>query len=117
MAADEPWFVGEDGCLSVGEAVHSVTYHSTLNTILVSTKEPTVKVIDVTSGSVLQSCNLTGWSFFSLEFDKSLHNVVVLCVDLFKLNDWMETKRYNILARTSSTMQLISRFFRNHGEA
>ena len=67
MAENDEWFVSEDGCLSVGEPVQGVTYHSTLNTILVSTKEPTVKVIDVTSGSVLQSSNLTGWSFF-LEF-------------------------------------------------
>ena len=67
MADPDLWVMGEDGSLPIGEPVHSVTYHSTLNTILVSTKEPTVKVIDVTSGSVLQSCNLTGWSFFSLE--------------------------------------------------
>ena len=79
--AEEEWVQCEDGSLTIGELVHSVTYHSTLNTILVSTKEPSVKVIDVTSGSVLQSCNLTGWSFFLPRVDGRLHNVVVLCVD------------------------------------
>lgn len=60
MADTEEWFVGEDGCLSVGKPAHSVTYHSGLNTILVSTKEPAVKVIDVASGSVLQTSDLSG---------------------------------------------------------
>ena len=60
MADSEDWFVGEDGCLSVGEPTDSVTYHSALNTILVVSKEPSVKVIDVTSGFVLQSSNVSG---------------------------------------------------------
>ena len=60
MADSEEWFVGEDGCLSVGKPTDSVTYHSTLNTILVATKEPAVKVLDVTSGLVLQSLDLSG---------------------------------------------------------
>jgi len=60
MADSEEWLVGEDGCLSVGQPTDSVTYHSTLNTILVVTKEPAVKVLDATSGSVLQSSNVSG---------------------------------------------------------
>lgn len=60
MAATEEWFVGEDGCISVGEPTASVTYHSSLNTIIVVTKEPALKVIDVTSGSLLQKSNLSG---------------------------------------------------------
>ena len=71
MADTEEWFVGEDGCLSVGKPTHSVTYHTGLNTILVSTKEPSVNVIDVTSGSILQKSDLSGMendtaSFFNL---------------------------------------------------
>ena len=56
----DEWYVGEDGCLSVGKPVEHVTYHSSLNTILVSTKECTIKVLDVTSGSVLQCSDLSG---------------------------------------------------------
>ena len=84
--ADSEWFVGEDGCLSVGEPVHSVTYHSTLNTILVSTKEPTVKVIDVTSGSVLQSCNLTCRSFSPSSLTVPLSMLCFYVLIVFKLN-------------------------------
>ncbi len=68
MAENDEWIVGEDGCLSVGEPLQSVTYHSTLNTILVSSKEPTIKVIDVASGSVLQTSNLSGWNSDCLLF-------------------------------------------------
>ena len=60
MAACEEWFVGEDGCLSVGQPTTGLTYHSNLNTVLVTTKEPSIKVVDVTSGSILQSSNLSG---------------------------------------------------------
>ena len=63
MADTEEWFVGEDGCLSVGKPTESVTYHSGLNTILVATKEPSVKVLDVTSGSLLQNSDLSGEPF------------------------------------------------------
>ena len=60
MADSDEWFVGEDGCLSVGQPTQSVTYHPSLNVILVVTKESTVKVLDVTSGSLLQSSDLSG---------------------------------------------------------
>ena len=56
------WFVGEDGCVTVGEPSNSVAYHSSLNSIIVTTDEPTVKIYDVTSGSVLQKSNLSGRS-------------------------------------------------------
>jgi baculoviral IAP repeat-containing protein 6 len=46
-ATEKQWFVGEDGCISVGEPTSSVTYHSALNSIIVSTKEPAVKIYDV----------------------------------------------------------------------
>ncbi|XP_013417535.1 baculoviral IAP repeat-containing protein 6 [Lingula anatina] len=42
----------------IGESTTSVTYHSTLNVIIVTTKESGVKVIDVSTGSVLQKSDL-----------------------------------------------------------
>lgn len=60
MAESDEWFVVEDGCLSIGQPIENVTYHSALNTILVSTKEPSIKILDVTSGSILQTSDLSG---------------------------------------------------------
>jgi baculoviral IAP repeat-containing protein 6 len=60
MAGSAEWFIAEDGCLSIGESATGVTYHSTLNNVIVTTKEPAVKVIDVTSGSVLQKSDISG---------------------------------------------------------
>lgn len=59
-ATDKQWFVGEDGCLSVGETVTGVTYHSSLNSIILTTKEPSLKILDATSGIVLQKSDLSG---------------------------------------------------------
>lgn len=59
-ATEKQWFVGEDGCISVGEPTSSVTYHSALNSIIVSTKEPAVKIYDVASGAILQKSSLSG---------------------------------------------------------
>ncbi|KAK3094209.1 hypothetical protein FSP39_025467 [Pinctada imbricata] len=53
------WYVGEDGCISVGETASNVTYHSALNSIIVSTKEPSVKIYDVASGALLQKSDLS----------------------------------------------------------
>ncbi|XP_067680641.1 baculoviral IAP repeat-containing protein 6-like isoform X2 [Haliotis asinina] len=58
-ATDKQWFVGEDGCLSVGETVTGVTYHSSLNSIILTTKEPSLKILDATSGIVLQKSDLS----------------------------------------------------------
>lgn len=60
MATTVKWYVGEDGCLSVGEAATGVTYHPTLNTIIVATNAHTLKVYDVTSGCLLKESNLSG---------------------------------------------------------
>lgn len=60
MAATTKWYVGEDGCLSVGEPATGVTYHPTLNTVIVATKVHTLKVYDVTSGCLLKESNLSG---------------------------------------------------------
>lgn len=60
LTGKHQWYVGEDGCISIGEPANNVTYHSALNSIIVTTKEPTVKVYDVTSGTVLQKSDLSG---------------------------------------------------------
>ena len=65
MADSDEWFVGEDGCLAVGKPVNNVAYHSTLNTILVATQEPSLQVIDVASGLLLQNSDLSGSHIFS----------------------------------------------------
>ncbi|OWF45700.1 baculoviral IAP repeat-containing protein 6-like isoform X2 [Mizuhopecten yessoensis] len=60
MAATErQWYVGEDGCIPIGEPASDVTYHSALNSIIVSTKEPSVKIYDVASGAILQKSSLS----------------------------------------------------------
>lgn len=56
------WYVEEDGSITVGEPSNGVTYHSSLNSIIVTTDEPALKIYDVTSGSVLQKSNLSGRS-------------------------------------------------------
>ena len=82
MADSDEWFVGEDGCLSVGKPTDGVTYHSTLNTILVATKEPAVRVLDVTSGLVLQSSDLSG--------EYSSHCVSLLCTFRCDSREWLD---------------------------
>ena len=66
MAESDEWFVGEDGCLSIEKPVDNITYHPNLNTILVSTKEPGLHVLDVTSGSVLKTSDLSGQEIIRL---------------------------------------------------
>ena len=66
MADSDEWFVGEDGCLSIEKPVDNITYHPNLNTILVSTKEPGLHVLDVTSGSVLKTSDLSGQEIIRL---------------------------------------------------
>ncbi|KAK6180714.1 hypothetical protein SNE40_008714 [Patella caerulea] len=57
-ATDKQWLVIEDGCLSVGENVKHVTYHSSLNSVILSTKDKCVKILDATSGVILQKSHL-----------------------------------------------------------
>ncbi|XP_078260781.1 dual E2 ubiquitin-conjugating enzyme/E3 ubiquitin-protein ligase BIRC6 isoform X6 [Rhinoraja longicauda] len=62
-AAAEPepeaeWLVTRDGCLSCEEGLRSLAYHPSLNAILAVTSRSTVKVIDGTSGAVLQVSRL-----------------------------------------------------------
>ncbi|WAR19278.1 BIRC6-like protein [Mya arenaria] len=58
-AGKHQWFVGEDGCIPIEEPACNVTYHLALNSIIVTTEEPAIKIYDVTSGSVLQKSDLS----------------------------------------------------------
>lgn len=69
-AAAEPepepeWLVTRDGCLSCEEGLRSLAYHPSLNAILAVTSHSTVKVIDGTSGAVLQVSRLNGESVWA----------------------------------------------------
>ncbi|ELT93547.1 hypothetical protein CAPTEDRAFT_223860 [Capitella teleta] len=59
MADSDDWFVSEDGCISIGQPSKAVAYHPNLNAILVTTKEPALRILDVTSGSLLQTSSLS----------------------------------------------------------
>uniref|UniRef100_UPI00358FA005 baculoviral IAP repeat-containing protein 6 n=1 Tax=Myxine glutinosa TaxID=7769 RepID=UPI00358FA005 len=48
------WLVSGDGCLRCEEGLRSLAYHPALNAVLAVTDKATVKVIDGTSGTVLQ---------------------------------------------------------------
>lgn len=68
--ADEPWLLKEDGFLNVDVEARHIVYHSSLNVILVFSQLNEVKVLDINSGIVLQSCQLPGNTFRS--FDLSI---------------------------------------------
>lgn len=76
-ATEKQWFVGEDGCISVGEPTRSVTYHSALNSIIVSTQNPSVKIYDVASGVILQKSDLSGTALFF--YFPLLDNILIKC--------------------------------------
>eukprot|EP00061_Rhincodon_typus_P001992 g16336.t1 len=64
--SDSDWLLTRDGCLSCEEGLRSLAYHPSLNAILAVTNRSTVKVIDGTSGAVLQVSRLngeSGWGF------------------------------------------------------
>jgi hypothetical protein len=54
------WVVREDGCLPVSSSVQSITYHPSLNVVLVSTETRMIQVIDVTSGAIFHASDLSG---------------------------------------------------------
>lgn len=58
--AEEPWILNEDGYLNADTDIKEIVYHPTLNVILLITKSGVVKVLDVNTGVVLQSSNLSG---------------------------------------------------------
>ncbi|XP_078085695.1 dual E2 ubiquitin-conjugating enzyme/E3 ubiquitin-protein ligase BIRC6 isoform X6 [Mustelus asterias] len=55
---ESDWLLTRDGCLSCEEGLRSLAYHPSLNAILAVTNRSTVKVIDGTSGTVLQVSRL-----------------------------------------------------------
>ncbi|CAH1791767.1 unnamed protein product [Owenia fusiformis] len=59
MADPDEWFVGEDGILSVGRPTTGLTYHSSLHTLLVTTKDHAIQVLDVTTGVILQNADFS----------------------------------------------------------
>ena len=54
------WSVNESCCLTIDDEVESVIYHPSLNVLLVTSKASVVRVIDVTSGDVFHSADLSG---------------------------------------------------------
>ncbi|GAB6020665.1 hypothetical protein CHUAL_003335 [Chamberlinius hualienensis] len=64
MADAVEWMLCEDGCLCINENINSVSYHPTLNAVLITTKESCIQVLDVCSGVILQS-RLVGNASFS----------------------------------------------------
>ena len=63
MSCRDDWKSELDGCISVGNEVGNLTYHSALNVLLVTTNESVIKVFDVSSGHVLHSALQTGIKF------------------------------------------------------
>lgn len=57
--AEEPWLLNEDGYLKVDTDVKEIIYHPSLNVILICTNSGVVRVLDVNSGVILQSTNLS----------------------------------------------------------
>lgn len=55
------WIVVRDGCLRCDEeGLRSLSYHPALNAILAVTSRGSIKVIDGTSGAILQASALHG---------------------------------------------------------
>ena len=82
-ATDQQWAVGEDWCLSIGTSVNNLIYHSSLNVILLTSKEPSVQVIDVTSGAILHKTDLSG---------NALQNIIINHHALFCSNFQSQTQ-------------------------
>ncbi|GJQ80193.1 putative protein modification by small protein conjugation [Trypoxylus dichotomus] len=57
--ADDPCLLKEDGYLNAGTDLKKIVYHPSLNVIIVCTKSGHIHVIDVNSGVVLHSSNLS----------------------------------------------------------
>lgn len=101
-ATEKQWFVGEDGCISVGEPTRSVTYNSALNSIIVSTKEPSVKIYDVASGSILQKSNVSGTYKHPPFCIQSIYTHIL--VNLL----WIYHKVYQFINKNEFILKLIS---------
>ena len=59
-SAVRQWTIREDGCLIINKNLKSVIYHSSLNSIVLSSKDQTITVLDATSGIVLKKSDLSG---------------------------------------------------------
>ncbi|CAH1128208.1 unnamed protein product [Ceutorhynchus assimilis] len=59
IMGDDPLPLSKDGYLKVDTNVKEIIYHPTLNVILICTGEGLVRVLDVNSGVILQSTNLS----------------------------------------------------------
>lgn len=60
-SASSDWIVVRDGCLRCDEeGLRSLSYHPALNAILAVTSQGSIKVIDGTSGAILQASALHG---------------------------------------------------------
>lgn len=57
---EDPWLLSEDGYLKVDTDVKEIIYHPSLNIILICTNSGIVRVLDVNSGVILQSTDLSG---------------------------------------------------------
>lgn len=77
------WIVLRDGCLRCDEeGLRSLSYHPALNAILAVTSRGSIKVIDGTSGAILQAsalhgrhlCQLSSHDRNSFSFDKPIPN-------------------------------------------
>ncbi|XP_044731226.1 baculoviral IAP repeat-containing protein 6 [Chrysoperla carnea] len=60
--AQELWSLKEDGYLNVDLTTKNIVYHPALNIILVITRNGSVHVLDVNSGFILQTSNLSAGS-------------------------------------------------------
>lgn len=58
--ADSEWIWEEDGCIEIKTQPVSLTYCSTLNCIVVSSKDRYVDIVDVNSGEVVRRNLLLG---------------------------------------------------------
>lgn len=66
--ADDPCLLKEDGYLNADTDLKKIVYHPSLNVIIICTKTGHIHVIDVNSGVVLHSSNLSGkLSFVNIE--------------------------------------------------
>lgn len=72
------WVVLRDGCLRCDEeGLRSLSYHPALNAILAVTSRGSIKVIDGTSGAILQASALHGKFRMYCHLKGSVYNGVI----------------------------------------
>lgn len=74
--ADDQWLLKEDGYLRIDADIKNIVYHPILNVLLVFTKTNEVKVLDVNSGVILQSCCLSGMCFYLVCLCITINNYI-----------------------------------------